>query len=57
MQSLVRLVPSSVCRVRGGRVTSDKLRLERKVGHHEYVPSARQISDPERWILTQTKYL
>ena len=29
----------------GGRVTSGKLRLERKVDHHEYVPSAPQPSD------------
>ena len=41
----------------GGRVTSCKLLLERKVGHHEYVPSAPQSSDPVRWIHTQTKYL
>ena len=41
----------------GGRVTSGKLRLERKVGHHEYVPSAPQSSDPVQWFITQTKYL
>ena len=41
----------------GGRVTLGKLLLERKVGHHEYVPSAPQSSDPVRRILTQTKYL
>ena len=29
-------------RPRGSRVTSGKLLLERKVGHHEYVPSAPQ---------------
>ena len=32
----------------GGRVTSGKLRLEEKVDHHEYVPSAPQSSNPVR---------
>ena len=34
----------------GGCVTSGKLRLERKVDYHEYVPSAPQANDPVRWI-------
>ena len=32
----------------GGRVTSGKIHLERKVGHHEYVSSAPQSSDSVR---------
>ena len=32
----------------GGRLTSGKIHLERKVGHHEYVSSAPQSSDSVR---------
>ena len=38
----------------GGRVTLGKLLLVRKVGHHEYVPSAPQSSDHVRCSYTHS---
>ena len=55
--SSVPRVTLRVPRSLGGRATSGKLCLERKVGHHEYVLSAPQLRDPVRWIPTQTKYI